>query len=253
MPSIPVKLVTFGVSGLLVRARVYDSAGNPAEAADHTMIETPALSGQYIYSGTATLADNSGPFYWEARAAATADALGYENSITVLQTNERLGWVINGILIDALTDVRALNGAGPVGVAPTVDAQVVAASAQGRADIAAAVLDDATASHASAGTVGEAIAVGGSGGGGGSPTGTGADQVTLRFYSDPPANTAPIADADVWVTNDADGANVVAGTLQTNSQGEAEFLLDAGVTYYVWMQKDGDNPILGESFVAAAD
>jgi hypothetical protein len=88
-------------------------------------------------------------------------------------------------------------------------------------------------------------------GGGGSSAGPGADQVTLNFTNT--TTGLPIADADVWVTIDAAGAGVVAGTLQTDSAGDVTFLLDAGVTYYAYLQKDGVNPILGESFVAAAD
>lgn len=80
-------------------------------------------------------------------------------------------------------------------------------------------------------------------------TGTGADSVTVTLTD----NSQPIADADVWITSDAVGAVVVAGTLQTNSQGQVTFLLDSGVTYYLWMQKDGQNPINGQSFVAVRD
>lgn len=43
---------------------------------------------------------------------------------------------------------------------------------------------------------------------------------------------------DVWVTTDALGATIVAGTLATNANGEVTFMLDAG-TYYVWRVKSG--------------
>ena len=62
-----------------------------------------------------------------------------------------------------------------------------------------------------------------------------------------------VADADVWITSDSAGNTVIGGTLQTDSDGKAVFLLDAGTTYYLWMQKDGTNSILGESFTAVAD
>ncbi len=77
-------------------------------------------------------------------------------------------------------------------------------------------------------------------------SGSGADRVTISIL------VAPIADADVWVTSDLSGTLVVAGTQQTNSVGQTVFLLNAGVTYYLWMQKDGVNPIQGQSFVAVA-
>jgi hypothetical protein len=85
--------------------------------------------------------------------------------------------------------------------------------------------------------------------GGGSAAGPGADNVTLHFES----NGVDIADADVWITSDAEGATTVAGTLQTNSDGNVTFLLDDENTYYVWMQKDGENSIKGDPFTAEAD
>lgn len=63
---------------------------------------------------------------------------------------------------------------------------------------------------------------------------------------------AAIPDADVWVTTDAAGANVIAGTLQTNSAGIVTFMLDVGLTYYLWVQKDGINSVKGLQFIAAA-
>ena len=80
--------------------------------------------------------------------------------------------------------------------------------------------------------------------------GAGADAVTLTIKTD---GGAVIADADVWISTDAAGANVVAGTLQSNDLGQVRFMLDAGLTYYCWRQKAGmnfDNP---QSFVAVAD
>lgn len=49
----------------------------------------------------------------------------------------------------------------------------------------------------------------------------------------------PIDGAEVWVTTDLAGANVVAsGT--TNTSGVVTFMLDAG-TYYIWCKKSGYN------------
>lgn len=79
--------------------------------------------------------------------------------------------------------------------------------------------------------------------------GPGADSVTITITR----GGNPVADADVWVTSDAAGDVVVAGTLQTNSAGKVVFLLDDGVTYYLWMQKDGEKSIRGEAFAASAD
>ncbi len=82
-----------------------------------------------------------------------------------------------------------------------------------------------------------------------STSGSGADNVTINIKQ----GGSPVADADVWITNDSAGNNVVAGTLQTDSSGNVLFLLDNGVTYYLWMQKDGSNSIKGDVFVAATD
>lgn len=81
--------------------------------------------------------------------------------------------------------------------------------------------------------------------------GSGASSVTCTFTNTTTGLAVP--DADVWITSDAAGTAVVAGTLQTNSSGQAVFLLDAGTTYYFWGQKDGVNSVRGTSFVAAAD
>ncbi len=85
----------------------------------------------------------------------------------------------------------------------------------------------------------------------GTAAGSGADQVTIKIED--PASLFPVPDADVWITSDQAGMNVIAGTLQTDGAGEVLFLLDDGVTYYLWMQKEGQKSIRGKQFVAQAD
>lgn len=54
----------------------------------------------------------------------------------------------------------------------------------------------------------------------------------------------PIDGAEVWITRDIAGTKLVAGTLTTNADGNANFWLDSG-TYYVWVQaaeKNFTNP-----------
>lgn len=68
--------------------------------------------------------------------------------------------------------------------------------------------------------------------------GPGATECTLTITN---GSGVAIADADVWLTSDAAGTSVVAGTLQTDSNGRATFMLDVGSTYYAWKQKDGVN------------
>jgi hypothetical protein len=67
------------------------------------------------------------------------------------------------------------------------------------------------------------------------------------------ASSNYIADAEVWVTSDADGDTEVAGPKRTDSNGRVTFSLILGNQYYVWLRKDGVNPILGRSYVPAAD
>lgn len=46
-------------------------------------------------------------------------------------------------------------------------------------------------------------------------------------------NNFPIIDAEVWISSDVNGLNVIGGTTKTDSQGNALFELPAG-TYYFW-------------------
>lgn len=58
----------------------------------------------------------------------------------------------------------------------------------------------------------------------------------------------PISNAEVWITTDSSGVNIVAGTLHTDAFGKAIFMLDAG-TYYMWVQKPGYNFTLPQTLV----
>jgi hypothetical protein len=79
--------------------------------------------------------------------------------------------------------------------------------------------------------------------------GPGEDTVTITIEDD----LIPIDDVGVWISTDAGGSNVVAGTRQTNGLGKVTFLLTAGATYYLWAQKSGQISIQGDLFVAVAD
>lgn len=70
-------------------------------------------------------------------------------------------------------------------------------------------------------------------GGGGSLAGAGSRAVTITVTR--PDGTTPIEGAAVWVSTDAAGSNVVAGTLSTDTLGRVTVYLDNG-TYYVWRQ-----------------
>lgn len=71
--------------------------------------------------------------------------------------------------------------------------------------------------------------------------GAGAEEVIYELTSD--VDGTPIPDANIWVTTDVAGTNVIASGL-TNALGTITFWLDVG-TYYVWRFKTGwtfDNP-----------
>lgn len=54
------------------------------------------------------------------------------------------------------------------------------------------------------------------------------------------SNSVVLEGADVWVTTDIHGVDIIAGTLKTNAFGDVKFMLDIGV-YYLWVQKPGYN------------
>jgi hypothetical protein len=94
---------------------------------------------------------------------------------------------------------------------------------------------------------GDAAWTTGAGGGGGEAGGV---SVTIPL-EDQDGN--PIGDARVWITSDSDGDTLVDGAYRTDASGEVTFTLIAGTTYYLWAQKDGQQAVEGQSFVAVAD
>jgi hypothetical protein len=143
-----------------------------------------------------------------------------------------------------------------------------AAGAVSAADIADAVWDESLGAHLSVGSTGDALNDAGgsaadpwdtalpgaytSGKAGwilgtrldaqvssisGNSPGAGANEWTYTLTET--GSGDPIADADVWVTTDAPGTNVVASG-RTDQTGEITFYLDSG-TVYVWRQKSGYN------------
>lgn len=107
-----------------------------------------------------------------------------------------------------------------------------APSVPSAAAIADAVWDEAIAGHVVAGSTGAALSAAGS-----SSAGVGA--ISWPYTLTNALTGLPIADADVWITSDSGGANVLASG-RTNASGVVTFMLDAG-TVYVWRQKSGWN------------
>jgi hypothetical protein len=121
------------------------------------------------------------------------------------------------VVEQANIDFGALQKASITAAAPTANG------------IADQVWDEALSGHVAAGSTGkrlnDLVA-----------TGAGAIAWTYTLTSSVSPNP-PIADADVWVTTDIGGANVIASG-KTNASGVVTFYLDAG-TVYVWRQKSG--------------
>lgn len=102
------------------------------------------------------------------------------------------------------------------------------------ADVADAVWDEARAGHTTAGTFGLYLDAQISGVGGAVGPGSTAYTITVTDGAN------PLDGAEVWISTDAAGLNVIAGTLSTDAMGEATFMLDPG-DYYVWVQLAGYN------------
>jgi hypothetical protein len=96
------------------------------------------------------------------------------------------------------------------------------------AALADAIWDEALSGHAAAGTSGAVLAA--------TSGGIGAIAWTYTLAT---SLGAPIADADIWVTTDSAGSNIIASG-RTDQNGQVTFYLDAG-TVYVWAQKTGMN------------
>lgn len=87
-------------------------------------------------------------------------------------------------------------------------------------------------------------------GGAGACDGPGAQPCSWQWSDDDTAE--PLINAQVWITTDAQGANVIARGA-TDDGGSVSFMLDDGVGYYLWMTHPDYEPVRGEAFVAQAD
>lgn len=74
-----------------------------------------------------------------------------------------------------------------------------------------------------------------------SNVGSGAIEYTVLVQN---SGLTPIAGAEVWLSTDSAGTNVIAGALSTDASGLATFYVDAG-SYYLWVSAEsytGTNP-----------
>jgi hypothetical protein len=97
--------------------------------------------------------------------------------------------------------------------------------------VANAVWDELIANHLTAGTTGRKLSDLSSSAGSGA--------ITWTYTLTDSVSGNPIANAEIWITTDALGNNVIASGM-TNQAGAATFYLNAGVVY-VWRQKSGWN------------
>jgi hypothetical protein len=72
---------------------------------------------------------------------------------------------------------------------------------------------------------------------GGSAIGPGSIAFTVTIRDD---LTNPLDGAEVWISTDAAGSNVIAGALSTDAMGKCTFMLDAG-NYFLWVTHSGYN------------
>lgn len=116
-----------------------------------------------------------------------------------------------------------------IAVLPSVDGLALEVGIEAHVAAALAAYDLPTRAEATADKEAILSAVGQAG------SGTGA--ITWTYTLTRSDNGLPIADAEVWITTDVTGQNVIASG-RTNQNGMATFYLDAG-TVYVWRQKSG--------------
>jgi hypothetical protein len=109
-------------------------------------------------------------------------------------------------------------------------------------EIADGIWDEALSGHTTSGTAGELL----------NHTATaGAGATTWTYTLTSTVGGTPIADADVWVTTDIAGTNVIASG-KTNASGVVTFYLDSGTTVFVWRQRSGFDFVNPDSEVISA-
>jgi len=184
-------------------------------------------------SGDSAAADNLEADYDGTGHARANSTIG---TVTAVTGAVKVGEIQQAALADLFNTDSGTDYAGAVAGSPVKEIADNAAASVGESDkldIADKVWDEAQSGHTSAGTFGEYLDAKISGVG--SQTGSGALDVTITCKD---AGGAPLDGAAVWVSTDAGGTNVVAGTKYTDAMGEVAFKLDAG-TYWIHRQLSG--------------
>ena len=152
----------------------------------------------------------------------------YKADIASLALEATLTAMKGATFSEATDSLEALRNRG--------DAAWITGGGDNAADIADAVWDELQSGHVDAGTFGKFLdaqvsSVGGSVGPGG----------VSCVWTQKDDQDVPMDNVGVWIATDSAGSNVIAGVRYTNAQGEVSFMLDSGVTYYVFRELAGYN------------
>jgi hypothetical protein len=160
-----------------------------------------------------------------------------------------------GSVVGAVGSVTGNVGGNVVGSTASVTAGVTVTTNNDKTGYALsaagvdAIWDEAQSGHNTAGTFGDnlddRISDVSGGGGGGGVAGEGSTEWELIIED---GSSNPLDGVAVWVTTDADGDNVVAGTIHTDAFGVVTFFLDPGGPYYAWRSRSGINFSNPQSF-----
>lgn len=199
------KFATAAITGNILGASLI-SASNIAGSALDATVFAGSVIGSEVFSLTAASQ------VWNAAVRSLSDKANFTIAA-------------NGIAVGSIaaSAIAASNIGGSAFNATVFASTVDAATAD-------AVWNEARSGHTTAGTYGKvsewtsAIA------------GSGATTTTITVND----GTNSLDGVEVWITSDAGGSNVIAGTLSTDTNGQCTFYLDAG-TVYVWQQLAGYN------------
>lgn len=248
-PKADVNVATIDAGAITATAIAADAFTAAKFAADVT---TELQSGLATAAALATVSTNVDSILVDTAEIGTAGA-GLTNINLPDQTMNITGNV-TGNLSGSVGSVT-----GAVGSVGTGGITAASLATDAGAEIADAVWDEALSGHAVAGSTGAALSAAGSAGDpwitalpGAYASGTagyiighmtgsiaGAGAITWIYTLTSSSTGLPIADANVWVSSDAAGNNILASG-QTDQSGNVTFFLDAG-QIYVWRQRSGWN------------
>lgn len=217
-----------------------DDAGFWATGSDYTVVLNPSdetVDSQTVVAVLAT-------FSIENRTntlLATAASITALNDLTAAQVNAECDTAISDASLATAASVSALNDLS----AAQVNAECDTAISDANLALEATLTDLKGGGYNNTTDTMEDIRDAISAVGGLSGAGAEEHEMTIDDGSN------PIDGAEVWVSTDLAGTNVVAGTLTTDASGNVTFMLDAG-SYYAWVQKAGYNFSNPTSFTVTA-